>query len=250
MIPPGRPKGEFPSAQREGRPVSAALRVRGLNAWYGPAQALFAFDLEVAPGEVVALVGRNGAGKSTALKAIMGLVRTRGTIELDGECIDALPAHVRARRGLGYVPEDRRIFTDLSARENLRVGAQRHALELEPLLALFPNLRDLLERPAAQMSGGEQQMLAVARTLAARPRVVLLDEPSEGIAPKIVAALADAVVRMKTHGASVVLSEQNARFVARVADRALLLEHGHAVGSATAAELAQPSAAVRAVLGL
>ena len=230
--------------------MSAALRVRSLNAWYGPAQALFDFDLDVAPGEVVALIGRNGAGKSTTLKAIMGLVCATGTIELGGERIDGVASHARARRGLGYVPEDRRIFTDLTVRENLRVGARKGALDAEPLLALFPHLRDLLDRTAAQMSGGEQQMLAVARTLAARPRVVLLDEPSEGIAPKIVAALADAVARMKAQGVSVVLSEQNARFVAKVADRALLLERGHVVGTAAGAELAQPAAAVRAVLGL
>jgi branched-chain amino acid transport system ATP-binding protein len=230
--------------------VSAALRVRGLNAWYGPAQALFDLDLDVQAGEVVALMGRNGAGKSTTLKAIMGLVRATGTIELEGGRIDALASHARARRGLGYVPEDRRIFTELTVRENLRVGARQRALDLEPLLALFPNLREPIDRPAAQMSGGEQQMLAVARTLAGRPRVVLLDEPSEGIAPKIVAALAGAVAQMKAQGVSVVLSEQNARFVAQVADRALLLERGHVAGTAAGDELVQPGATVRAVLGL
>jgi branched-chain amino acid transport system ATP-binding protein len=230
--------------------VSVALRVRGLDAFYDQAQALFALDFEVKAGEVVALVGRNGAGKSSTLKALMGITRALGEIELAGERIDSLRSHARARRGLGYVPEDRRIFTDLTVRQNLLVGARGGALNLAPLLELFPNLREMLDRSAAQMSGGEQQMLAVARTLAAHPRVVLLDEPSEGIAPKIVAAMADAVRAMKARGVSVVLSEQNARFVAAVADRALLLDRGHLVGAASVQELTRPSATVRQVLGL
>lgn len=230
--------------------MTAALHVRRLDAFYGRAQALFGIDLDVGAGEVIALVGRNGAGKSTTLKALMGLIEARGAIELHGARIDAHASHARARAGLGYVPEDRRIFTELTVRENLIVGAHGRELDLELLLALFPNLRALLERRAAQMSGGEQQMLAVARTLAARPRVVLLDEPSEGIAPKIVAAMIEAVRALKAQGTSVVLSEQNARFVARVADRALLLERGHLVGTASIDELARPGPALRAVLGL
>ena len=230
--------------------MTAALEVRGLAAFYDGAQTLFDVSFEMVAGEVVALIGRNGAGKSTTLKALMGLVSARGSIEFDGARIDRLPSHARARLGLGYVPEDRRIFTELSVRENLVVGAQRRPLDLAPLLALFPNLREMLDRPAAQMSGGEQQMLAVARTLAARPRLVLLDEPSEGIAPMIVTAMADAVLALKAQGTSVLLSEQNARFVGRVADRALLLERGHLVGTATRAELREPGAAVQQVLGL
>jgi branched-chain amino acid transport system ATP-binding protein len=230
--------------------VSAALRVRGLDAWYGQAQALFALDFEIGAGEVVALVGRNGAGKSTALKAVMGLVTAAGTVELDGTRIDSMRSHLRARRGLGYVPEDRRIFTDLTVRENLVVGAQGRRLELAPTLGLFPNLRAMLDRPAAQMSGGEQQMLAVARTLAAAPRVVLLDEPSEGIAPIVVAGLVAAVRAMKSGGVAVLLSEQNPGFVTAVADRALLIDRGHLVGAATVEELTARSEAVRRVLGL
>jgi branched-chain amino acid transport system ATP-binding protein len=226
------------------------LRVQGLDAYYDQAQALFALDFEVGAGEVVALVGRNGAGKSTTLKALMGLTRTAGVIELAGARIDNWRSHARARRGLGYVPEGRRIFTDLTVRENLLVGAQGRMLELAPLLALFPNLSEMLDRSAAQMSGGEQQMLAVARTLAAHPRVVLLDEPSEGIAPKIVAAMADAIRAMKAQGVSVVLSEQNARFIAGVADRALLLDRGHLAGTASVEELTHPTVTVRRVLGL
>ncbi len=226
------------------------LSVRGLAAFYGKAQALFDLQLDVAPGEVVALIGRNGAGKSTLLKAVIGLVAARGAIEFDGRPIGALPPHARARLGLGYVPEDRRIFADLTVRENLRVGAQGRALDLEALLALFPNLREMLDRRAAMMSGGEQQMLAVARTLAARPRLVLLDEPSEGIAPIIVERLAESVRAMKQQGVAVLLSEQNPRFVAAVADRALLLERGRLVGTATIGELSLPSEAVRRVLGV
>jgi branched-chain amino acid transport system ATP-binding protein len=228
----------------------AMLKVRALAAFYGKAQALADLQLDVAPGEVVALIGRNGAGKSTLLKSVMGLVAATGTIEFDGREVGGLPPHARARLGIGYVPEDRRIFADLTVRENLRVGAQGRALDLDRLLALFPNLREMLDRRAAMMSGGEQQMLAVARTLAAAPRLVLLDEPSEGIAPIIVARLAEAVRAMKRQGVAVLLSEQNPRFVAAVADRALLLERGRLAGSAAIGELSPPSTAVRRVLGV
>ena len=226
------------------------LTVRALDAFYGKAQALFGLQLEVAAGEVVALIGRNGAGKSTLLKSVIGLVAAQGAVEFDGRRIDGLPPHSRARFGLGYVPEDRRIFADLTVRENLRVGSQGRPLDLQALLALFPNLREMLDRRAAMMSGGEQQMLAVARTLAARPRLVLLDEPSEGIAPIIVARLGEAVRAMKQQGVAVLLSEQNPRFVAAVADRALLLERGRLAGTASIDELSPPSEAVRRVLGV
>jgi branched-chain amino acid transport system ATP-binding protein len=226
------------------------LAVRQLESWYGQAQALFGLALDVEAGEVVALVGRNGAGKSTTLKAIMGLVEARGSVELNGVPLEALPAYRRARFGLGYVPEERRIFTDLTVHENLRIGAQGRAFDLDALIELFPNLADMLDRSAAQMSGGEQQMLAVARTLAAGPRVVLLDEPSEGIAPKIVTAMVEAVQALKAQGVGVLLSEQNARFVAAVADRALLIERGRIVGTARPLDLVQPTAEIAAVLGL
>jgi len=228
----------------------AMLRVLGLAAFYGKAQVLADLQLDVAAGEVVALIGRNGAGKSTLLKAVMGLVAATGTVEFDGRAVGGLPPHARARLGIGYVPEDRRIFADLTVRENLRVGSQGRPLGLDRLLALFPNLREMLDRRAAMMSGGEQQMLAVARTLAAQPRLVLLDEPSEGIAPIIVARLAEAVRAMKQQGVAVLLSEQNPRFVAAVADRALLLERGRLAGTAAIGELSPPSEAVRRVLGV
>lgn len=230
--------------------MSGLLALRRLQAWHGPVQALFGVSLEVGAGEVLALVGRNGAGKSSVLKGAIGLIRTHGEVWLDGQRIDGLAAWQRARRGLGYVPEDRRIFTDLTVRENLEVGAQGRPHDLAALLELFPNLGPMLDRPAAQMSGGEQQMLAIARTLAAGPRVVLLDEPSEGIAPQIVMALAVTVRALKAQGVAVLLSEQNARFVAAVADRALLIDRGQVVGEAAPFELLQPVGAVRAVLGL
>jgi branched-chain amino acid transport system ATP-binding protein len=238
------------AAAREAVAAAPLLAVRSLDAFYGQAQALFEVYLDLAPGEVLALIGRNGAGKSTLLKCVMGLVAGRGEIALSGRRIDGLPPHRRAHLGVGYVPEDRRIFPDLTVRENLRVGSRGRTFDLQALLTLFPNLREMLDRPGAQMSGGEQQMLALARTLAAGPKLVLLDEPSEGIAPIVVARLAEAVRAMKRQGVAVLLSEQNPRFVAAVADRALLLERGRVLGQAALAELAPPSEAVRRVLGI
>lgn len=230
-----------------------ALALRRVSAFHGDAQVLFDVDLTLAAGEVVALVGRNGAGKTSLLRATMGLgARTSGQVVLDGQDISALPPHARARRGLGYVPEDRRIFTDLTVGENLRLvarGAQGGFTEAD-LLALFPNLAAMLDRPASAMSGGEQQMLAVARTLAANPRVVLLDEPSEGIAPLIVAGMRKAVLAMRERGVAVLVSEQNLAFVAATADRGVLIEQGHVTGEATRQDLVQPSAAVQRVLGV
>jgi branched-chain amino acid transport system ATP-binding protein len=233
--------------------VNAVLELRRLSAFYGEAQVVFEADLALARGEVVALVGRNGAGKTSLLRAAMGLMpRTTGKVLLDGSDIGRMPSFRRARRGLGYVPEDRRIFTDLSVAENLRIAARPVANGFtEPdLLLLFPNLVTMIDRPAGAMSGGEQQMLAVARTLAANPRVVLLDEPSEGIAPIIVGRMRDAVRAMKQRGVAILVSEQNLRFVASIADRAMLIEQGHLVGEASRDELAEPSAAVRRVLGV
>ncbi len=202
------------------------LAVRALDAFYGRAQALFGAALEVGAGEVVALIGRNGAGKSTLLKAAMGLVDARGEVLLDGARIDALSPNARARRGLGYVPEDRRIFGDLTVRENLRVGSRGRRFDLDALLALFPNLREMPDRLGSRMSGGEQQMLTVARTLMGNPRLVLLDEPSEGVAPLIVEQMAQMIVELKAQGLAVLLSEQNLPFAAAVCDRAYVLEKG------------------------
>jgi branched-chain amino acid transport system ATP-binding protein len=229
------------------------LALRGVNAWYGGAQVVHDATLSVDGGEVVALIGRNGAGKSSLLRAVMGLMpRVTGDIELDGSSIVRLPAYVRARRGLGYVPEDRRIFTDLTVRENLEIALrpQPGGFDVPQLLRIFPNLAEMLERPASQMSGGEQQMLAVARTLAANPRIVLLDEPSEGIAPLVVARMKDAVRAMRERGVATLLSEQNLPFVAGLADRAVLIEQGHVVGAVAREAIGAESQAVRDVLGI
>jgi branched-chain amino acid transport system ATP-binding protein len=230
----------------------SALELVHLGARYGAAQVLFDVSLALAPGEVVALIGRNGAGKSSLLRAAIGLIQTDGRVTLNDEDVSREPPHRRARRGLGYVPEDRRIFTDLTVGENLRLvaRAEHGGFGEAELLALFPNLASMLERPASAMSGGEQQMLAVARTLAANPRVVLLDEPSEGIAPIVVASMRDAVGAMRARGVAVLVSEQNLSFAAAIADRAVLIEQGRIIGQAGRQELAQPSPEVQRVLGV
>ncbi|HEX6158006.1 MAG TPA: ABC transporter ATP-binding protein [Burkholderiales bacterium] len=208
------------------------LEVRGLRAGYGRAQVLFDVDLEVRAGEVVALLGRNGAGKSTTLKAIMGLVRaTAGEVKFEGRELRALEPYEIARLGLGYVPEERRIFTDLTVAENLEVGRQPPRAGAPDwsehrLFELFPALAPLRERRGARMSGGEQQMLCIARTLAGNPRAVLLDEPSEGLAPVVVEHVARAIGKMKQAGVAVLLAEQSRHFTERVADRTVLLETG------------------------
>ena len=215
------------------------LQVQGLNAWYGAAQILFDVSLQVGRGEVVALMGRNGAGKSTTLKALMGMVARRGGVQFLGHDIARREPHEIARLGLGYVPEERRIFTDLSVMDNLEVGRQRPrrwpdgtaAPEWTPekLFALFPNLGEMPQRPGGRMSGGEQQMLTVARTLMGQPLLVLLDEPSEGVAPLIVQQMARTIRALKAQGVSVLLSEQNLPFAEAVADRAYLIEQGQVV---------------------
>ena len=208
------------------------LEVRGLNAGYGRAQVLFDVDLDVGQGEVVALLGRNGAGKSTTLKAIMGLVpRVSGEIVFDAKPIRNLEPYEIARLGLGYVPEDRRIFTDLTVIENLEVAHQPPRGAAPPwteerLFALFPALARLRDRRGARMSGGEQQMLCIARTLAGNPSAMLLDEPSEGLAPLVVAQVAQAIREIKRAGVTVLLAEQSRHFTDRVADRAYVLEKG------------------------
>jgi branched-chain amino acid transport system ATP-binding protein len=211
------------------------LEVRGLSAGYGRARVLFDIDLDMAAGEVVALVGRNGAGKSTLLKSIMALVRpSAGEVRFDGRRIDGLEPFQIARLGLGYVPEERRIFAELTVEENLAVGRRpprppAPAWDETRLFALFPALATMRERPGGRMSGGEQQMLCIARTLAGNPRAILLDEPSEGLSPALVGQVAQAVLELKRAGVAVLLAEQNASFTGRVADRAYRLEKGRII---------------------
>jgi branched-chain amino acid transport system ATP-binding protein len=224
------------------------LSVRDLHAFYGRAHILQGVSLEAKAGEVVALLGRNGAGKSTAMKAIMGLVPPmRGEVRFAGARIDRLPPYRIARLGLGYVPEERRIFTELSVMENLEVGRQpardgAPSWNADKLFALFPNLGRMRERPGGRMSGGEQQMLTIARTLMGNPRCVLLDEPSEGLAPIIVQEMASSIRALKREGLSVLLCEQNLRFCEAIADRAYIIEKGRIRFGGTMAELAANSA--------
>ncbi|MEY3980571.1 MAG: hypothetical protein RLZZ375_2000 [Pseudomonadota bacterium] len=208
------------------------LEVSGLNAFYGKAQMLFDVSLEVARGEVVALMGRNGAGKSTTIKSIMGLLPgKRGQVRFMGEDTTSLAPYQIARRGLGFVPEDRRIFSELSVMQNLEVGRQAPREGVPPwtperLFTLFPNLGEMPDRPGGSMSGGEQQMLTVARTLMGNPLLLMLDEPSEGVAPVIVEQMAHMITTLKQQGLAILLSEQNLHFAQLVCDRAYVLEQG------------------------
>jgi branched-chain amino acid transport system ATP-binding protein len=208
------------------------LDIENLSAAYGRARVLFGLSLQLGAGEVVALVGRNGAGKTTTLKAVMGLVpATADRLTFQGTRVLGLPTYRIARLGLGYVPEDRRIFTDLTVAENLDVGRREGRAGLSPwtperLYRLFPNLAEMQGRRGSQMSGGEQQMLSIARTLMGNPAAILLDEPSEGIAPVIVQMMAEAIRAMKAEGVAVLLSEQNWAFAAGISDRACVIERG------------------------
>ena len=220
------------------------LEVRSLNAFYGKAQMLFDVSLEVGRGEVVALMGRNGAGKSTTIKSIMGLLQSkRGQVRFLDEDIAALEPYQIARRGLGFVPEDRRVFSELSVMQNLEVGRQAaragvQAWTPERLFRLFPNLGEMPDRPGGSMSGGEQQMLTVARTLMGNPLLLMLDEPSEGVAPLIVEQMAHMIMTLKQQGLSILLSEQNLHFAQMVCDRAYVLEQGQIRFSGTMEALA------------
>jgi branched-chain amino acid transport system ATP-binding protein len=199
------------------------FEVRDLCAWHGAAQALFGVSLQVQPGELVVLQGLNGAGKSTLLQAIMGLLpRVEGDIRYQGQSLLGLPPHQRARRGLGYVPEDRRLFTALTVQENLRVAARAGWQGQEWVLQMFPALQAMLGRRAAHMSGGEQQMLSIARALMTNPTLLLLDEPCEGIAPVLVESIRDALLALKGTGMSLLVAEQNG-VLAQRADRVITL---------------------------
>ena len=224
------------------------LTVDNLSAWYGAARILYDLSFEVRRGEVVALMGRNGAGKSTTMKTIMGLVSRRGgLVRFNGEDISLRKPFEIARRGLGFTPEDRRIFVDLTVMENLDVGRQpaRHFGDGKPapswtpdqLFTLFPNLAEMQGRLGGRMSGGEQQMLTVARTLMGNPLLVLLDEPSEGVAPLIVEQMAHTILALKEQGLSILLSEQNMHFARLVSDRVYVLEKGQIHWQGSAAEL-------------
>jgi branched-chain amino acid transport system ATP-binding protein len=229
---------------------AALLALEGVHGVYGPSRVLHGVSLEAQAGEVVSLLGRNGAGKSTTLKAIMGLVEvTGGAVRLDGRDITRAATHEISRLGVGYVPEDRRIFSDLTVEENLRVGEKGgDGWNAARVYQFFPKLGEMTRRRGGSLSGGEQQMLTVARTLMGNPRLLLLDEPSEGLAPVIVRALADQIAALKREGLTILLSEQNLKFAARLADRAYIIEKGLICFAGPMAELLADEALRRAYL--
>jgi branched-chain amino acid transport system ATP-binding protein len=236
--------------------VTALLELAGLHVRYGNIAAVKDLSLHVDPGEIVTLIGANGAGKSTTLRTISGLQRPyRGAISFRGRRIDTLPTHDIVRLGIAQAPEGRQIFPRMSVRENLEMGgflrddAEQLAADHEAMLELFPRLRERLDQKAGTMSGGEQQMLAVASALMARPRLLLLDEPSMGLAPLLVELIFDTIARIREQGTTVLLVEQNAHAALAVADRAYVLESGVLRLSDDAAKLAADPAITQAYLG-
>ena len=222
------------------------LEVSGLDAFYGKVQALRGVSLSVGAGEILCVMGRNGAGKTTTMKAIMGLVATpAGSVKLDGQELVGLKAHQIPRRGIGYVPQGRRLFAELTVAENLEIGLMtRHSGEAtrERMLEMFPRLRDRLRQRAGTLSGGEQQMLAMARALCLEPSVLLMDEPTEGLQPSMIALIREAAVEMRARGVAVILVEQRADAVLSVADRVTFLDNGRTAETVEAETLrADPS---------
>lgn len=235
------------------------LEVADLHAYYGKSHVLQGVSLTVAAGEIVALLGRNGVGKSTTLKAIMGIVPARaGSSRLGGRDITRLPSHDIARLGLGYVPEERRIFTDLTVLENLRIGmevarwdARRQTAALEEVYRYFPRLPEFLRRPGGALSGGEQQMLAIARAFVTKPTVLLIDEPTEGLAPALVNELEQVMLRLAgRERVAILLVEQNFRLALRMSARAYFMEKGQIRHHAPSREVAQDGAVLRKYLGV
>ncbi len=218
------------------------LTVEKINTFYGHSHILFDVDLTIAEGEVVSLLGRNGAGKTTTLRSIMGLTPPReGSVRWLGEEVQRLKPHAIARKGVGFVPEDRRIFSRLSVEENLEIGAFKldrpTGWTLERIYGLFPRLEQLKAHKGNQLSGGEQQMLAIARALMGAPKLVLLDEPSEGLAPAIVKDVGEMIGTLKDEGITVLLVEQNARFACRLSDRVYIIDNGRVRFGGTVAQL-------------
>ena len=216
------------------------LGVRDLHAWYGESHILHGVTFEVRPGEVVTLLGRNGAGKTTTLKAVMGIVRQRtGSVRLGGDELIGLPSNAIARKGIAFCPEERGIFASLTVEENLVLPprVQPGGLTLDAIFELFPNLKDRLRSQGTKLSGGEQQMLAIGRILRTGARLLLLDEPTEGLAPVIVQQIGRTIARLKTEGFTILLVEQNFRFAATVADRHYVVERGRVVDEIANARL-------------
>lgn len=227
------------SPTRPASPPSPLLEVRDLNAYYGQSHVLHGVNLHVMPGEVVSLIGRNGAGKTTTLKSIMGVLRSRtGQITFDGQDITRLPSNRIAARGLAWVPEERAILSSLTVRENLELPPARPGgWSLERIYGAFPVLRERGHHPGSKLSGGEQQMLAIVRVLRSGPKLLLLDEPSEGLAPVIVGRIGDMLQELRREGLSVILVEQNLKFATRLADRHYVLVNGQVVDEVRADEV-------------
>ena len=229
------------------------LEVADLEAWYGESHILHGVNLNVEEGQTICILGRNGMGKTTTLRSIVGILRKRrGMIRFAGQDLMNLPLHKTAWTGLGFVPEERGIFADLSVEENLLLPPQIAAggMALDEIYELFPNLYERRKSPGTKLSGGEQQMLAMARILRTGVRCMLLDEPTEGLAPVIIHAIADVLTRLKQRGMTVVMVEQNFRFASRVADRFYLMDHGRMKASFPAAELSQNMGMLHQELGL
>jgi branched-chain amino acid transport system ATP-binding protein len=233
--------------------MPSLLEVRGLNAWYGESHILHGMDFDVAEGELVTLLGRNGAGKTTTLKSIMGMVgRRQGSIKLNGRETIRLASNQIARLGIAFCPEERGIFASLDVEENLLLPPQVAAggLSLEQLYELFPNLQERLRSQGTKLSGGEQQMLAIARILRTGARMLLLDEPTEGLAPVIVEQIGRTIERLKREGFTILLVEQNFRFAQKLADRHYIVEHGRVVETVAGSQLEANLQRVHEYLGV
>jgi branched-chain amino acid transport system ATP-binding protein len=231
----------------------ALLEIEDLNAWYGESHVLHGMSLNLREGETLSLIGRNGAGKTTTLRAILGIVRNRkGTIRFRGEDLTALPLHAIARRGIGYVPEERGIFASLTVAENLVLPpvVRGGGMSEEEIYGLFPNLAERRSSQGTKLSGGEQQMLAIARILRTGADVILLDEPTEGLAPVIVERIGEVMQILKARGLTIVLVEQNFRFARKLADRYVVVEHGRAIDDFAASELDAKMAGLAEQLGV
>jgi branched-chain amino acid transport system ATP-binding protein len=222
----------------------AMLETKDLNAWYGASHTLHGVSISVAQGEVVALVGRNGAGKTTTIRSVMGLMsKTTGGMTFDGNDLTSMPAHDRFRLGLAYVPEERRIIPGLTVRENLQLGlvASRGQIDereaIEEIAESFPRLKERLDQEGVTMSGGEQQMLAIARATIAKPKMILLDEPSEGIMPVLVEEMGVLFRKLRDQGVTLLLVEQNVEWALRLADRAIIMDQGEVVYESSSAAL-------------
>lgn len=231
------------------------LTVEGLRAGYGKVEVLHGVSFAVNAGECVALIGANGSGKTSTLKAICGLLPVRaGTVAFQGERIDKLPGHQILRRGLVMCPEGRQVFPEMTVLENLRMGAYarkdaEQTSDIQAMQSLFPILRERAQQAAGKLSGGEQEMLAIARALMARPKLCIFDEPSLGLAPKIVAEVEATIARIKAQGMTILLVEQNSAMALRLADRVYLYESGEIVLTGTGAELQNDPAVMKAYLG-